>query len=197
MSAWIGGVQRTAVTAAAPSPAAARAPDPETRSGTTRRSSGDSKGPRVRKPDEVPKADAPRAVSGRPTRPSRKSRPGRADSSAAATSLPQAKTQQARKPADALKPRSATLTDPDSRREAELEDSILSAIADAVDVLAEDRPNVAARKRSERPVSEAKAPPVGDTKPPLLDRAGEDRDPQAIEIGDEIQRILASYTANC
>jgi hypothetical protein len=77
-----------------------------------------------------------------------------------------------------------------------LENSILSAIADAVDVLAEDRPNQRARsappgRRSGGP----EAPLARNVKPPPLDRSKED-DAQTDEIGDEIQRILASYSAN-
>jgi hypothetical protein len=81
------------------------------------------------------------------------------------------------------------------RREAEFEDSILSAIADAVDVLADDPPAgpVAAEPAPARPAART-APPVRAPAPPPIDplpAPGE-----ADEIGDEIQRILASYSQN-
>ncbi|MCW5713533.1 MAG: hypothetical protein KIT43_03315 [Bauldia sp.] len=84
---------------------------------------------------------------------------------------------------------------PEPRREADFEDSILSAIADAVDVLADDNaPEAAEPVMFEPPAPQARpgaraartAPPV---EPPPA--PGE-----TDEIGDEIQRILASYSQN-
>ena len=90
---------------------------------------------------------------------------------------------------------------PEPRREADFEDSILSAIADAVDVLADDtEPEAAETVMFEPPAPQPRpaartapartAPPVA---PPVdpLPAPGE-----ADEIGDEIQRILASYSQN-
>ncbi len=78
----------------------------------------------------------------------------------------------------------------DAKREAELEDSILSAIADAVDVLADDNAPAQPQRASARAARE-RAPIAPDVEPPL--DAVVDDDEGADEIGDEIQRILASY----
>lgn len=82
------------------------------------------------------------------------------------------------------------------RREAEFEDSILSAIADAVDVLADDPPAQPAAepapstaRPAPRSPARAAAPAPAPAEP--LPPSGE-----ADEIGDEIQRILASYSQN-
>ena len=81
--------------------------------------------------------------------------------------------------------------DVDTLREAELEDSILSAIADAVDVLADDSEpeNPAPGTRSAARRSATIAP---DVEPPPVSRTDDDLDSD--EIGDEIQRILSSYS---
>jgi hypothetical protein len=78
-------------------------------------------------------------------------------------------------------PAPAPAPDPD-----DMESSILAAIAEAVDVLVEDRStdNV----RPDRPVAEAQAAEPGAS--PAHGEADDD------EIGDEIQRILASYSQN-
>lgn len=79
----------------------------------------------------------------------------------------------------------------DSSMETELEDSILSAIADAVDILAEDGP-------TEEAAPARRAPRIAvDVEPPPLDpNDGLNDDAEADEIGDEIQRILATYSEN-
>lgn len=77
--------------------------------------------------------------------------------------------------------------DLDAKREAELEDSILSAIADAVDVLADDS---VPEPEERRPASRGRAPIAPEVDQPLDDLGGDD---ETDEIGDEIQRILASY----
>ena len=84
---------------------------------------------------------------------------------------------------------------PDQQREAELEDSILSAIADAVDVLADNglEEDEAKGTRSARVRDTQLA--RGAEPPPDVDEA-EDEDVDADEIGDEIQRILLSYGEN-
>ena len=94
--------------------------------------------------------------------------------------------------AAAAAPRSrppAPPTAADSQREAELEDSILSAIADAVDVLADDpeptRPAPGARSG----MSAKRGVPIAPDVVPATEEDGE-----TDEIGDEIQRILSSYS---
>ena len=94
--------------------------------------------------------------------------------------------------AAAMAPRSrppAPPTAADSQREAELEDSILSAIADAVDVLADDpeptRPAPGARSG----MSAKHGVPIAPDDVPA-----NEEDSETDEIGDEIQRILSSYS---
>jgi len=203
VSAWIGGVQRPAVThAPAPRPAGApqRRPAPEP---------AEARPAAPRPAPESPRAEAPsRSATPRPAarddlrRPSASEAPHRrfrpvfddepavAPGHAAQSSPPRRAPQQA----SATPPSRPAIAD--TRREEELENSILSAIADAVDVLAEDRPNQ--RPRSAPPPRRAaapEAPVVRGVRPPPLDRSKED-DAQTDEIGDEIQRILASYSAN-
>jgi hypothetical protein len=100
--------------------------------------------------------------------------------------------------APASRIRSKPAGDADAMRDAELENSILSAIADAVDVLAVDRPGQPAKREPvARRANESTAPLRREVRPPPLDQSKEEEDdPVADEIGDEIQRILASYTAN-
>ncbi len=74
-----------------------------------------------------------------------------------------------------------------------IESSILAAIAEAVDVLVEDG--------SARKPAPLAAPPDRETEEPAARRAPADRPPPAEEeeggdIGDEIQRIVASYNRN-
>ena len=77
----------------------------------------------------------------------------------------------------------------DVLRDAELEDSILSAIADAVDVLAVDSPPTPPVPGARSSMSPRRAAPIApEVEPPR------DGDSDADEIGDEIQRILASYS---
>ena len=98
---------------------------------------------------------------------------------------------------------------PDSATEAEdtIESSILAAIAEAVDVLVEDGGGDKTASRSAPPERGARQPPA---RRPPQDRPPEDRAPEAAQpppeeehpedgggdIGDEIQRIVASYNRN-
>ncbi|MGE0457435.1 MAG: NYN domain-containing protein [Bauldia sp.] len=77
--------------------------------------------------------------------------------------------------------RTSTAGPVEARPEADLEDSILSAIADAVDVLVEDEvgPRAAARSGGDAPAVRPPPPPSDDD-----------------EIGDEIQRILSTFSRN-
>ena len=94
----------------------------------------------------------------------------------------------------------ATNSQPEPRKKAadrasdELETSILAAIAEAVDVLVDDRATEEATEavQSKRP----KAPPAPEPEAP---DAGESRDGGSADdgdIGDQIQRIIASYNRN-
>lgn len=76
---------------------------------------------------------------------------------------------------------------PAADREAELEDSILSAIADAVDVLADDT-EMPPPRRAAAPEPVHVEPEPEDEPARYGDEFAED------EIGDEIQRILSSYS---
>lgn len=78
----------------------------------------------------------------------------------------------------------------DPMGEAELEDSILSAIADAVDVLADDGTPGRSNRRREQPEAEQAPRARQEPQQPAAEPFGED---DSDEIGDEIQRILASY----
>ncbi len=76
-----------------------------------------------------------------------------------------------------------------------LETSILAAIAEAVDVLVDDSvpeaPNVARGKPATRQTAQpAEAAPEGDDEPTEVD------DGESNDIGDQIQRIIASYNRN-
>lgn len=76
--------------------------------------------------------------------------------------------------------RAASTLPAEPRPESDLEDSILSAIADAVDVLVEDEGGPrGAMGSGEVPAVRAPAPPTDDD-----------------EIGDEIQRILSTFSRN-
>lgn len=86
-------------------------------------------------------------------------------------------------------PRTRPAPAPDlDAKDDELEDSILSAIADAVDVLADD--NAATTKRSSASAKRG-APIAPEVEPPPQRNRNDD---ESDEIGDEIQRILASYS---
>ena len=180
VSAWIGGVQGPAV--------ASRKPDTDRR---TSHEADDARGGAARQ------AEASR-------RPRHEESPARSERAAARpTQRPQAETEPARRPARAATAAQPARPDPRRQRpapaqdrDAELEDSILSAISDAVDVLADDRPRNAPPPRQRRRVAEMDAPAVSDTKPPRMDRTKDTDDSPGDEIGEEIQRILASYTAN-
>lgn len=89
------------------------------------------------------------------------------------------------------------------REKSDIEDSILAAIADAVDVLVEDRAtDRPAQGREEIGPRAAAAPRPAPTAPtpsavrPAPAPEPADRDGDADDIGDEIQRILASYSKN-
>jgi hypothetical protein len=200
ISAWIGGVQRTAIAEPAPTAAetarphptaAAKAPPPPRRPIP-------AADPTPQWPEDEPRADAARRVPfGREAATPLRPRPFRPDDSraaerpAASAEAPRMRRAASAEQTNAARRRPAAM-DPADRREADLEDSILSAIADAVDVLADDVPK---RGSGRRETSPHEAPRAGDVRPPPLDRTSE-REMGSDEIGDEIQRILASYTAN-
>ncbi|MEX0853854.1 MAG: hypothetical protein WD036_11320 [Bauldia sp.] len=80
-----------------------------------------------------------------------------------------------------------------------IENSILAAIAEAVDVLVEDRggssggkerrpPQAARRRQSGHPPADSKAKQKPRVQPQSDEKAG--------DIGDEIQRIIANYNRN-
>jgi hypothetical protein len=77
--------------------------------------------------------------------------------------------------------------------DAGLEDSILSAIADAVDILVEDEnpPRPAAQPRPEPAPAAPRVRPAAPAAAPAPKAAAPEND----EIGDEIQRILATYNS--
>ncbi len=79
----------------------------------------------------------------------------------------------------------------DADKEA-VESSILAAIAQAVDVLVEDSGGKS--KASTAPKAPAAAPP--EKRPPPSPPAEEVPPPEGDDIGDEIQRIIASYNRN-
>jgi hypothetical protein len=85
--------------------------------------------------------------------------------------------------------RPAPPTAADSQREAELEDSILSAIADAVDVLADDPEPTTPVPGARSGMSAKRGVPIAPDVVPANEEDGE-----TDEIGDEIQRILSSYS---
>jgi hypothetical protein len=78
-----------------------------------------------------------------------------------------------------------------------LESSILAAIAEAVDVLVEDssddeRPSreLPAKKKATNGPRQVESPPPPPPPPAV------DDDPESGDIGDQIQRIIATYTRN-
>ena len=78
-----------------------------------------------------------------------------------------------------------------------LESSILAAIAQAVDVLVEDGGETGKAKdmefeREDAPVSAERAPPASSPEPPPDPEPSQGGDSE--DIGDEIQRIIASYS---
>ncbi len=94
-------------------------------------------------------------------------------------------------PADAASgdlPDEAVSLDPAGDDEAPLEDSILAAIAEAVDVLVESSGGT--------PTGDGQGQPEPQPAQPASDRPAEEPAPEDVEgedIGDEIQRIIASY----
>ena len=80
----------------------------------------------------------------------------------------------------------------DTQRDAELEDSILSAIADAVDVLADDPVPTQPVPGARGGMSAKRGVPIAPNEALASEVGAEDG--EADEIGDEIQRILASYS---
>jgi len=74
-----------------------------------------------------------------------------------------------------------------------VESSILAAIAQAVDVLVEDSGGKTKGSAPTPPKSSSAAPP--EKKPPAAPPA-EEAPPEGDDIGDEIQRIIASYNRN-
>jgi hypothetical protein len=182
VSAWIGGVQGPAVASRKPADAERRqsAEADEARGRAARQQSDETRRPRH---EEAP-ARSERTAAKPAPRPQAEAEPPRRPARAATAAQPARPDPRRQRPA------------PAQNRDAELEDSILSAIADAVDVLADDRPINAPPQRPRRRVAEMEAPTVSDTKPPRMDRAKDKDGSPGDEIGEEIQRILASYTAN-
>lgn len=91
----------------------------------------------------------------------------------------------------------APVVDQDADPDSDVESSILAAIAEAVDVLVEDSGSGA--KVADDPVAEPPqtAPPPAAKKPaPVEDQQAEEDVPEGDDIGDEIQRIIASYNRN-
>jgi hypothetical protein len=75
-----------------------------------------------------------------------------------------------------------------------VESSILAAIAQAVDVLVEDSGGKTKGSAPTPPKSSSAAPP--ERKPPASPPAEEAPPAEGDDIGDEIQRIIASYNRN-
>ncbi len=201
ISAWIGGVQRAAIAEPATPAAEAERPRPASSAmaAPPPQRPAQAADPARPWPDDAPRADAAyRGPLGREAATPLRPRPFRTDDSraperpAASAEAPRMRRAGSGEQSNPARRRPAA-TDPADRREADLEDSILSAIADAVDVLADDVPK---RGSGRRETPRHEAPKVGDVRPPPpLDRSSE-REMGTDEIGDEIQRILASYTAN-
>ena len=74
-----------------------------------------------------------------------------------------------------------------------LESSILAAIAEAVDVLVEDSSDDE-RPSREPPAKQRPASPARPAEHPQPE--AEPEDPESNDIGDQIQRIIASYNRN-
>jgi hypothetical protein len=81
-----------------------------------------------------------------------------------------------------------------------LESSILAAIAEAVDVLVEDSSDDERPSREppakQRPASPARLAERPQPAPPSPPPEAEPEDPESNDIGDQIQRIIASYNRN-
>ena len=82
-----------------------------------------------------------------------------------------------------------------------VESSILAAIAQAVDVLVEDsgaraKPASTGAAAVAAPAQAAAQAPVAEEPPPAPDQPQEEELPEGDDIGDEIQRIIASYNRN-
>ena len=91
--------------------------------------------------------------------------------------------------------------DTDSDADQAIESSILAAIAEAVDVLVEDGGEEKGGKRSPPPERGAREPAEDDTPPerPPAEEApppADEEDDESGDIGDQIQRIVASYNRN-
>ena len=108
-----------------------------------------------------------------------------------ATPAPRATTVQARPAPPAGAPRGFQQTPPPQQPDA-LEDSILAAIAEAVDVLVEDG-NADERASNEQNTRKKPPPPP---QPAPAKQVDESDDAESGDIGDQIQRIIASYTRN-
>jgi hypothetical protein len=91
------------------------------------------------------------------------------------------------------RPAAPTSAASDADKEA-VESSILAAIAQAVDVLVEDSGGKSKGSAPTPPKSSSAAPP--EKKPPTPPPAEEEVPSEGDDIGDEIQRIIASYNRN-
>ena len=165
-----------------PKPAAKPAPPPkldsreETRAAITARIAASAKlKPGARSPMAKPQ----------PARPVQKDRPV-----------------QARPNPPAPTPRRAPPPATPARAPDALEDSILAAIAEAVDVLVEDRGNAHesaagnATRESPPANNHARAAPEPEPAPEPAPEPIDDTDGDSDDIGDQIQRIIASYNRN-
>lgn len=179
-----------------PPPAASAAPTPAADGKGVKRKPG--------KPAEPPPAPVPRApAAAKPAEPARPA-PAASASRAAAPPPPKAQPRPAAAPKAAppappkapAKPQTPRPAAEPANSEA-LESSILAAIAQAVDVLIEDSHAPAQPAPSSAPASRE---PTGRDKPPAPAAAEPKPDPAPSEggdsddIGDEIQRIIASYS---
>ena len=104
------------------------------------------------------------------------------------------------------KPDTVKVTDNEADKKAAsnaaVESSILAAIAEAVDVLVEDsgtKPKAAAvsdRHAEARAGTEKEKPPLTSDQPAQSEEDDGGDEPESDDIGDEIQRIIASYSRN-
>jgi hypothetical protein len=94
-------------------------------------------------------------------------------------------------------PAPVVMSEEDDEKDA-VESSILAAIAQAVDVLVEDsgsRPKPQSTGAAATPAEAAAAPPA-EERPAPAPAPQEEEIPEGDDIGDEIQRIIASYNRN-
>jgi hypothetical protein len=137
---------------------------------------------------------APAAAQGAPIAmpepPPRPARPASRQTQAAAEPIPAAPAM----PSPPPRPTAKAAAEPAN---AELEDSILSAIADAVDILVEDEKPARRPAPQQRPepaaAAPAAAPRVRPAAPAATPAPKAAAAAESDEIGDEIQRILATY----